>query len=320
MNETLFRQYLVDLEIATDEQLDLAVANFPDVTIDQAVIQSGITTESELYERLVDFSGVAPVDLHDVIPSPFACSLLTPHVMQLNHFIPLKCSHETIDIATACPGDWDVLELVRFATDREVIEHLAPRSQIDDVLRDLLGDSSTAKDVDIERAINRKREEVQERTNPEDYLEFSGKDAQNAAVQIVNRLLKNALHRDASDLHIEPFRDRYVVRVRIDGELSALSEISRELGKTVVNRVKVVADMDVAESNRPQDGSFKATTQGADCNVRVSTIPTPDGEKAVLRILNPSRDSVQLTELGMLPEIQDVLERSGRGPQPWTAG
>ncbi|MEK6246295.1 MAG: type II secretion system ATPase GspE [Pseudomonadota bacterium] len=151
----------------------------------------------------------------------------------------------------------------------------------------LAGDLS--QDVDLSRLL-------QEIPKVEDLL-----DARDDAplIRLINALLTQALREGASDIHIEPFETRSVVRLRIDGTLRDLIEPARALHAAIVSRVKIMAQLDIAEKRLPQDGRITLRVAGKPVDVRVSTIPTGHGERVVLRLLDKQAGRLDLTQLGM---------------------
>ena len=118
-------------------------------------------------------------------------------------------------------------------------------------------------------------------------------------IRLINALLTQALHEGASDIHIEPFETRSVVRLRIDGTLRDLIEPAHALHAAIVSRVKIMAQLDIAEKRLPQDGRITLRVAGKPVDVRVSTIPTGHGERVVLRLLDKQAGRLDLTQLGM---------------------
>lgn len=146
-----------------------------------------------------------------------------------------------------------------------------------------------AQDVDLQRLL-------QDIPQVEDLLD-NADDA--PLIRLINALLTQALHDDASDIHIEPFETRSVVRLRIDGALRDLLEPARALHAAIVSRIKIMAQLDIAEKRLPQDGRITLRVAGKPVDVRVSTIPTAHGERVVLRLLDKQAGRLDLGGLGM---------------------
>ncbi len=128
-------------------------------------------------------------------------------------------------------------------------------------------------------------------------------------IRIVAEILKDAVRMSASDVHIEPRGDGVVVRYRIDGQLTTATELSMEMHRYVLSRIKILAGEDIAETRKPQDGRFATIVDDRPIDLRVSTLPTYWGEKAVLRILDKSRTLVSLNQLGFRPDTQQAFDK-----------
>jgi general secretion pathway protein E len=161
-----------------------------------------------------------------------------------------------------------------------------------------------AQDLDLSRLL-------QEIPRVEDLLE-SRDDA--PVIRLINALLTQALREGASDIHIEPFETRSVVRLRIDGSLRDLIEPARALHAAIVSRVKIMAQLDIAEKRLPQDGRITLRVAGKPVDVRVSTIPTGHGERVVLRLLDKQAGRLDLTRLGMDDATLAHMDRLIREP------
>ena len=116
---------------------------------------------------------------------------------------------------------------------------------------------------------------------------------------LVQQILDQAIMERASDIHLEPYQDKFLVRARIDGRLTNYAEYPPTLAAAIVSRVKVMSKMNIVERRRPQDGQFTTSFQGRQVDVRVATVATINGEKLVMRLLDSSKPTVELSELGM---------------------
>ncbi len=134
-------------------------------------------------------------------------------------------------------------------------------------------------------------------------------------VRIVEQILADAVRMRASDIHIEPRAEQVRVRYRVDGQLMTVTTLPSDMHRYVVSRIKIMAGADIAETRFPQDGRFSTEVDDRPIDLRVSTLPTYWGEKAVMRILDKSRALVSLKQLGMLPEVEEMYERLIHSPQ-----
>ncbi len=154
-------------------------------------------------------------------------------------------------------------------------------------------------------------EVAQQLSEPEDLLE-SDDDA--PIIRLINALLSEAIKENASDIHIEPFEIRLVVRFRVDGVLREVLQPRRALAPLLVSRIKVMAKLDIAEKRLPQDGRISLRIAGRAVDVRVSTIPCGHGERVVLRLLDKQVGRLNLQHLGMLPQTLTKVEQQLQKP------
>jgi len=126
-------------------------------------------------------------------------------------------------------------------------------------------------------------------------------------IRLINAMLSESIKLMASDIHIETFEDKLIVRVRVDGILREMLELPNAIAAVVISRLKVMAKLDIAEKRLPQDGRITLRIAGRPVDVRVSTIPASHGERMVLRLLDKKSDTLQLTELGMSPKLLKIM-------------
>lgn len=146
---------------------------------------------------------------------------------------------------------------------------------------------------------------AQDLPEPSDLLES---DDQAPIIKLINAILTQAVKENASDIHIEPFENRLVVRFRVDGVLREVLQSKRAVAQLVVSRIKVMSKLDIAEKRLPQDGRISLRVAGRAVDVRVSTIPAGHGERVVLRLLDKQAGRLELDALGMDPRIQKLID------------
>jgi len=134
-------------------------------------------------------------------------------------------------------------------------------------------------------------------------------------VRVVETIIQDAARMHASDIHVEPRADSVQVRYRVDGQLTTVTRLPKDMQRAVLSRIKVLADEDIAESRFPQGGRFDTVIDGRAIDLRISTLPTYWGEKAVMRLLDKSQVFVALSELGFLPQMQKEFEDLVTRPQ-----
>ncbi|MGE0113887.1 MAG: type II secretion system ATPase GspE [Steroidobacteraceae bacterium] len=146
---------------------------------------------------------------------------------------------------------------------------------------------------------------AQDLPEPSDLLES---DDHAPIIKLINAIFTQAIKENASDIHIEPFENRLVVRFRVDGVMREVLQSKRAVASLVVSRIKVMSKLDIAEKRLPQDGRISLRVAGRAVDVRVSTIPAGHGERVVLRLLDKQAGRLDLTSLGMVPETQALMD------------
>jgi type IV pilus assembly protein PilB len=150
---------------------------------------------------------------------------------------------------------------------------------------------------------------VEEGQWKKDAVTLDGDDADSpAVVKLLNFLLATAIRDRSSDIHLEPFEDRFQVRYRVDGALLAMENPPKELANSLISRIKVLSKLDIAETRLPQDGRIELVIENRSVDLRVSTLPTMFGESCVMRILDRSNVSLDLDNLGMRPEENEMIK------------
>ncbi|NUL81979.1 MAG: type II/IV secretion system protein [Armatimonadetes bacterium] len=261
--------------------------------IEDYLIRVGAITESDRAKALSAVYNVPFVDFQSTHPSADAIAAVPRDVAVRGKAMPVAVQGNQIVVAMSDPADIMALDDLRSATGREVIVTVASRTQIHDALMRYYG-----LDEDVRTVVERIQSDSEE-------------DA--SVVRLVEALLNRAIADRSSDIHIEPMADRSRVRVRVDGALRESSEVPKELHDGVVARIKILAEMDIAEKRSPQDGRIAYSVAGKAYDLRVSTYPSIFGEKVVMRILDKTSLVFELEKLGLHPmalqRVQTVVER-----------
>jgi type IV pilus assembly protein PilB len=243
------------------------------------------------------------VDLRERPSEESALRLVSERDARRLSIMPLVISGQMLVIATGDPANVEVLEEVMRLTGRPVDPLLALPSEIDWAIRQRyrVGDLeaqvsafSTRRAAAAPQAAPNARVRARELENLRN----------TPVVQIVNLLVAQGLRDRASDIHIEPQASRLRVRARIDGVLRDVAELPSEMSAGLVSRIKILAELNIVEKQRAQDGQFSTTVEGRTVDIRVATMRTNWGEKVVMRLLDRDRSVLQLTELGFPPAVE----------------
>jgi len=227
------------------------------------------------------------------MPQPEALQLIPEVMARRYNAIPLTISGTTLEVAMADPTDIFALETLS-AQSRMRIKPVAATAQ---EIRDAI-DFNYKAFGEIEEQIS--RISIPPEATDEKLALSAATDT--PLVHALNLLIEEAVKARASDIHIEPEEDRLRIRYRIDGTLQDTMSLPLSVHRALISRIKILAEMNIADHFRPQDGQFSTEAKGRDIDVRVATAPTVAGETATLRLLDKSLATLGLSELGLLPD------------------
>lgn len=256
-------------------------------------------------------SGTPFIDLGQIDIDPDAIRLVPGLLSQRHRILPVRATAREIIIAVADPLNFQALEDVQLATGMEVIPVLADQAEIDWAIRQYAG---TSLDAGLDPVINELYRLSGEAASAADDVSESLDDA--PVVRIIDLLINQAVVAGASDIHIEPQKDRILIRYRIDGLLRDMLSLRKQLGPLIISRLKIMSNLDIGEKRLPQDGRIHFAVEGAETHFRVSTIPTIEGEKVVLRLLNSMQTPLSVETLGfqgLNRQLFEELLRSTNG-------
>ncbi|HZR15532.1 MAG TPA: GspE/PulE family protein [Acidimicrobiia bacterium] len=272
------------------------------------LVKLGMLDERDLARVLSEQQGLPLVDLRQDVPEASALERLPESVARSMHAIPIRETPDGLLIAVADSEEHDAYRVLSQAVGGPVVLVIAPPS---DIARAIDGSYRALAGVDEQVRRFEAVGGVRARTaGPQ--VEVADDHA--PVVQVVNLVITQALRDRASDIHLEPQGDVVRVRFRIDGALHEVQALPAEMGPAVVSRIKVLAGMNIVERRRAQDGQLEMTIDGRDLDVRVSTVPTIHGEKAVLRLLDKSRSLFELDQLGMPDSTRATYSALTRHP------
>ena len=222
--------------------------------------------------------------------------------------LPLRETDEGVVVAMADPGDDFLLRSLAMVCGKPIVPRLANVTELDAALERLYGAGRSSMGQIVDNIAS--RDEEQDAGDVEHLKDLA---SEAPVVRLVNLLITHALESRASDIHIEPFENRLIVRYRIDGVLHEVESPPRRLSAAVISRVKIMANLDIAERRLPQDGRIKLRIQGKEIDLRVSTVPTMHGESVVMRILDKGGVPLDFASLGFDgPVLELFLEALGQ--------
>ena len=302
-------QYSTQLKMRlSDEQLAEAqrVQRETGQSLDEVLVELGYCAPESVLEVLSWQAGRPLLDLVESDLDPQVIDLVPAELALRHQALPLTETPTSLRVAVADPFNVVAAEDIRMVTSREVELVFSSPSQIrrfveEYYTRRMLADT-TENDVQV----------LDEIENEIGDLERMAKEA--TVVKLVNLILRQAVQERASDVHVEPFERGMQVRYRIDGILHQVPSPPQRLQAAIISRLKIMADLDIAERRKPQDGRIKTRISGREVDIRVSTVPTLYGESVVLRLLDRSAMDYTLADIGMLPETHDRVQQLIRLP------
>jgi type IV pilus assembly protein PilB len=275
--------------------------------VTQALMDEGVAVSDGVARMLAVRHHLQIVDLPGVGVAVDASQLIPVQTLERAVAIPYAIEEDVLKVAVADPGNLHAIDELRLATKHSIELGVASR---DDILAELQRLLRTAE------AIGSIVVEADEADDQGDDLEVDDGISDGPLVRLVNALIFQAAEENASDVHFEAQEDALVVRFRVDGVLREIQRIPKKMAAGVTTRLKVLAKLDIAERRKPQDGRLTLSTSavGRMLDIRVATLPTVEGEKVVMRLLDKSRKPPTMTELGLSDAMRADLETIVRMP------
>ncbi|MGD8240809.1 MAG: type II secretion system ATPase GspE [Armatimonadota bacterium] len=296
---------LLDSGVITDEQLARARRDHErsGVPMHELLIRLGYCGEGQVRVAVAKSLGIPYVDLTDQMPPEEVISRVPADLAYRHQVLPLELHDSTLTVAMGDPLNLAALDDVRLVTGLDV--------------RPALADADAIRRIVEEAYVEQMMEEGQEEDvevlaeGEEDIADLQRMARESLVIRLVNLILRQAVQDRASDVHIEPFEDVMRVRYRIDGVLHEIPAPAKRLMPAIVSRVKILAELDIAERRMPQDGRIKMLVSGHEIDIRVSVVPTLHGEAVVMRLLDQSSVQLSLTDLGFadneLPRWENII-------------
>jgi len=320
--ERKLAEILVRDNVITQEELEkaLEIQEQTGGSLGSILIDNGYANEWEIAAAIGKQLNVPFITLSHYEIDQSILHSIPEELVRKYQIVPVDKTGDTLTVALSDPSNIYLLDELRLLTNckivpvisfesdiREAIERYYPQgaSALDEMLKEI-SDEETAVLEALEHAETAEAEEAGE----EEQVEAS--DA--PVIQLVNLIIHDAIRMRASDIHIEPFEKELRLRYRVDGVLHEVKPPPKKFQNAIVSRIKIMSDLDIAERRLPQDGRFKITLSGRSIDFRVSTCPVVFGEKVVIRILDRGNLMLNLTDLGMDPEVLALFEREIRAP------
>lgn len=310
-------ELLLNAGVISQENLNTALAEqkVSHLRLGEILIKEGYLTENHLAEALCQQLDLQSVSLAKVRPQQEALTLVPENVATRLNLLPLQLvGDDRLVVAMADPMDTYAVDELYLLTGREIEIRVTTMTDIHKALVNYYRVQTSVHDAMAD--IMEQEQSVQSAPNIVTVSQTTAQDVTNIAadaapvVRLVNSILEQAVREKASDIHIEPTESTTRVRFRIDGTLFSNIEIPRNLHLPLIARIKILSGMDIAEKRRPQDGRILIKVAGSRIDLRVSTLPSILGEKAVLRLLDQSSDRIGMEKLGFGDGQQNMLREA----------
>lgn len=298
---------LVQAGLLIEEQLDAALAEqgTSHKSLGRILIDQGLVTEAQLVSTLAGHIGLDYVDLAEYAVDPSAAGLISGPLARRYQALPIGWDDGKLVVAMSDPSNVFAIDDIRTITGSDIKTVVSTKSAISEAIDKFHRLDSDAQDITAEAASE---------FEDDDELNLTEVVEDAPIVKLVNVLITQAVADRASDIHIEPTETDVRVRYRIDGVLHEIMRSPKNIQNGIISRLKIMADINIAERRIPQDGRISAMIGGKSVDLRVATLPTVFGEKVVMRILDKSHALYKLEELGFLPESMTRYEQSFRKP------
>ncbi|MCR4298763.1 MAG: type II secretion system ATPase GspE [Gallionella sp.] len=265
------------------------------------LIRTGMAAERDVMEALSAQLGLPLASAADYPEFPLLEEQVAIRFLKQSRVLPLHEDADNLVLAMTEPQDEFVIKAFGLLTRRDIAIRLAAPSELEAAFERLYGSGKSSMDQIVDEAETR-----EEDAGSEDLQQLKDMASEAPIIRLVSLIISHALEARASDIHIEPFENRLIVRYRVDGVMHEVESPPRRFSAAVISRIKIMASLDIAERRLPQDGRIKLRIQGKEIDLRVSTVPTMHGESVVMRILDKSGTALDFATLGF---DADVLQR-----------
>ncbi len=290
-------------QVARDQSIDLS----------ESLTRLGYATAEEVTRAIAEVEGYEFINLNDVAIPPAVVELVPESVARENAVIPMAETDDALKVLVSNPNDFQTIEKLQFILNRKIEIALATRENILEAINRNYGQ------IDGESADSMLQEftdtAIDFTETEEDHADESEAVDETSApiVRLVQLMITEAVQLRASDIHIEPFDERIRIRYRIDGRLVERDSPPRRLLGALLSRIKILANLDIAERRRPQDGRIKITAGNKELDLRVSVMPSSHGQTCVMRLLDKDNIKVGVRQLGLSEKdfktFSDLIKR-----------
>ncbi|HTQ01906.1 MAG TPA: type II secretion system ATPase GspE [Casimicrobiaceae bacterium] len=290
------------LDAATLERA-LRLQQESDEKLGALLVTLGVVAQRDVADALAAQLALPLVDVASYPEFPILEERVSTRFLRETRVLPLREDDAEVALAMADPTDEYTIGAFQMVTGRAVRPMVAIPSELEAAFERLYGTGKSAQSQVIGDVETR----VDDLAFDADVQQLKDLASEAPVIRLVSLLITNALDMRASDIHVEPFENRLAVRYRVDGVLHDVESPPKRLAAAVISRIKIMANLDIAERRLPQDGRIRLRVQGKEIDLRVSTVPTMHGESVVMRILDKGGVALDFEKLGFLPDTLKVF-------------
>lgn len=290
---------LTSIGVINEDQLKqaLEIQKKTKKRLGMVLIESGILTEDQLIEALQMQLGVDFIDLAAYSIPPELSQVVSVNIARKHTVVPVKVTQDEVVLAMVDPLNFFAVEEVKAATHKRVVQVIARQADVERAIASLYGKKGAVQAIEeLERESSGTVSYSTVTTTRIDEVDSA---SVAPSIRLVNSIIERAVTEQASDIHIEPRENGMVVRMRIDGVMRVIYDIPKNSQASVTARIKIMANLDIAERRVPQDGRALVRSRNLNIDLRISTLPTIYGEKIVIRLLNRSSTALTYEKIGL---------------------
>jgi type IV pilus assembly protein PilB len=306
-------EILISNGVITKAHLDeaLRIGKRTNTRVGKVFVNLGYATEEDIANALAVQYSIPAIMLSTTILDPELIKLVPETTARRYNAIPVALEGDIMEMAMLDPLDVFAIDELKKITKKNIKALVTTETEIVKAINQYYGMDGSLEEV-IKRVESTGLDLLKDEETATEKLEKIAGDT--SVIQLVNMLISRAVMDGASDIHIEPDDDILRIRVRIDGVLNEAANLPIKLHSAVISRVKILGDLDIAEKRLPQDGRFIVNVTSREIDVRLSTLPTIFGEKAVLRLLDKSSVILELEHLTPVPDTLEILKKVIKRP------
>ncbi|MCS6914353.1 MAG: type IV-A pilus assembly ATPase PilB [Myxococcales bacterium] len=313
LGELLVRENLISI---TQLQKALEAQRKSGGRLGQNLTKLGIISEAELTNFLAKQYGVPSINLSEFEIAPEVIALVPPELAKRHQLIPVNRTGQTLIVVMADPSNIYAIDDLKFRTGLNIEVVVASEQAIEEAIQRYYDKPAGIIDQSLEGLVDEIDYETGGEEEVSSGIDITKQASEAPVVKLCNAILLNAIKKNASDIHIEPYEKSYRVRYRIDGMLyEEQPPLPLRLKNAITSRFKIMSNLDISERRLPQDGRIKLRIgKDKEMDFRVSVLPTLFGEKIVLRLLDKSNLQLDMTKLGFDPEPLEAFKESINKP------